>query len=455
MRISRLFSKLNNRHFFSLAGNVVMSAFTILSMAMLYSFLPDRVAVGNWVFFQTMFSLVDMFRTGFLTTATIKFYAGADKNRAMEVVGSTWVLGSFITLGLLLLNIPALLLVKIVHVDGLHFFLQWFGISYLLTMPTFVANCVLQAEGRFDRLFYMRAVTQVSFVLSLFIFILLHRLTLGTVIFSYLLSLGLTSLFVLAKGWTYVSSWRKRSKQAFMDLYNYGKYSVMGNISSYLLRASDIIVIALMFKGDEGTALVAVYNLGLKLMEIIEIPLRSFVATAMPALSAFYTQNRKEELIYTMKKYAGMLTLALIPICLGGVLLADVAVYIVGHKNMVGTEAANILRLFLTFALLFPADRFLAVGLDAIHKPNINFYKIVIMLIVNVAGDFAGIAIFGNIYGLAITTIFPTIIGVVVGYWYLRKYQPFRLRDIYVVGFREARLLVQNTLKTANVRRQA
>src|SRR5258706_14953263 len=102
MRITRIFSKLNNRHFFSLAGNVVMSGFTILSMWMLYGFLPDKAAVGNWVFFQTMFSLVDMFRTGFLTTATIKFYAGADKERAMEVVGSTWVLGSLITLGLLL-----------------------------------------------------------------------------------------------------------------------------------------------------------------------------------------------------------------------------------------------------------------------------------------------------------------------------------------------------------------
>ena len=447
MRIPRFIAKLNNKHFFSLAGNVTMSAFTILSMSMLYGFLPDKAAVGNWVFFQTIFALVDMFRTGFLTTATIKFYAGANKERAMEVVGSTWVLGSLITLGLLVLNVPALLLVKLVNVDGLTFFLKWFGISYLLTLPTFVANCILQAEGRFDRLFYMRAVTQVSFVLLLLVFILLHRLSLGMVIFSYLVSLGLTSLFVLVKGWTYISSWRRYSRKAIMDLYHFGKFSVAGNISSYLLRASDIIVIMFMFKGKEGQGLVAVYNLGLKLMEIIEIPLRSFVATAMPGMSAFYAQGRKEELIYTMKKYAGMLTIALIPVCLGGVLLADVAVYIIGHQKMVDTEAANILRLFLTFALLFPTDRFLAVGLDAVHKPNINFYKILVMLVVNVAGDFAGIAVFHNIYGLAITTVFPTLIGVFVGYWALKKYQPFRLRDIYVVGFIEIKALARTTFK--------
>src|SRR6266700_3027465 len=135
MRVTRLISKLNNKHFFSLAGNAIMSGFTVVSMSVLYHFLPDRSEVGNWIFFQTIFALVDMFRTGFLTTATIKFYSGVGKDRAAEVIGSTWVLGSLITGGLLLLNIPALLLVKMVNIDGLAFFLKWFGISYLLTLP--------------------------------------------------------------------------------------------------------------------------------------------------------------------------------------------------------------------------------------------------------------------------------------------------------------------------------
>jgi O-antigen/teichoic acid export membrane protein len=201
-----------------------------------------------------------------------------------------------------------------------------------------------------------------------------------------------------------------------------------------------------MFKGDAGATMAAVYNLGLRLMEIIEIPLRSFVATAMPAMAAAYNKGEKGYVVYLMEKYAGMLTFALIPVCLCGVLLADVAVFII-DKKMVGTESANILRLFLTFALLFPADRFLGLGLDVIHKPNINFIKILVMLAANVAGDFAGLLIFGNIYGLAITTIFPTLIGVFVGYWNLRKYHPFRLRDIYIVGFREGKQFLRGVLR--------
>ena len=429
---------------------MIMSAFTIVIMSVLYRFLPSKAEVGNWVFFLTLFGLVEMFRAGFLTTATIKFYAGADKDRAAEVIGSCWVLATLITLGLIVLNLPALLLLKVVHIEGLAFFLKWFGLSYLLTLPSIVANCVLQAEGRFDRLMYMRAVTQGSFMLALLVFAVLHRLTLETVVFSNLLSYLITSIFVLAKGWTHVTAWRRKSRRAILELYNFGKYSVAGNISSNLLRTSDIFIIGFMFGGEAGAALVAVYNFGLRLMEIIEIPLRSFIATAMPSMATAYNRGRKEEVIYIMKKYAGTLTMALVPVCLGAVLLADVAVYIIGGQKMVGSEAANVLRFFMTFALLFPTDRFLALTLDVIHKPNINFIKILIMLAVNVAGDFAGIAIFGNIYGVAITTVFPTLVGVGVGYWALKKYQPFHLRDIYKTGFAEVKLIVRNTLKFRN-----
>ena len=122
MQIRGLISKLNNKHFFSLAGNVIMSAFTIVIMSVLYRFLPSKAEVGNWVFFLTLFGLVEMFRAGFLTTATIKFYAGADKDRAAEVIGSCWVLATLITLGLIVLNLPALLLLKVVHIEGLAFF---------------------------------------------------------------------------------------------------------------------------------------------------------------------------------------------------------------------------------------------------------------------------------------------------------------------------------------------
>ena len=64
------------------------------------------------------------------------------------------------------------------------------------------------------------------------------------------------------------------------------------------------------------------------------------------------------------------------------------------------------------------------------------------MLVVNIITDFAGIAIFGNIYGVAIATVFPLIVGIWIGYVELRKYQYFTLLQIPAAGYAELKLLL-------------
>ena len=134
-----------------------------------------------------------------------------------------------------------------------------------------------------------------------------------------------------------------------------------------------------------------------------------------------------------------MLSVLLVPACIITVLLADVLIGIVGGGKYAGTaigmQAANVYRLFMTFAILFPADRFLALTLDMIHMPKVNFYKVLIMLAANIVGDITGILIFGNVYGAAITTFLPILTGTLIGYYALRKYQPFKFFDIYRTGW--------------------
>jgi O-antigen/teichoic acid export membrane protein len=424
-----------------------MSIFALVTMSVLYRYMPSKRDVDSWVIFQQLFGLLETGRAGFLTTATVKFYAGSGKQRIDEVMGSSWFLGAAITLGMLVLNLPLLYVANVIGNEGFSFFFKWFGVTALFSLPAVIANCAVQASARFDRLLYMRLVTQLSFLGIVIYLIVSGNISLYSVLIANLLSHLITSIFLFVTGWSEITAWTKRTKKCIRELYDFGKYTVANNISSTLLRTSDIFIISFMFKGAAGDGLVAVYNLALKLMEIIEIPLRSLVATAMPTLSAAYNQNDRKGLIYTMQKYAGALTYALIPVCIGGILLADIAAHIVGAKNAVGPEAGNVLRIFLTFALLFPTDRFLALSLDAVHKPNINSIKILLMLAVNIAGDFIGIAIFHNIYGVTLATILPTLVGVFVGYWALNKYEPFSLRQIYTVGFKEAKLMIRKTLK--------
>ena len=423
---------IKNKHFLSLAGNIIMSGVGMLTTAIIYRSLTLE-EVGIWVIFQATILFVDTFRSGFLTTAFIKFYAGSSPQRAAEVVGSAWFIALTITGGFIVLNIPVLFFLNLLHDNGYVLFFKYFGITYIFSLPWFIASCVLQGEQRFDRLLYVRYVNQGSFILFVVILLILGKANLLMVLYSYLLSHAITSLYTLCMGWTRFNTLKARSKVAIAELFNFGKYSVGTTLSANMFRFSDVFIINAMI----GTGAVAIYNLGQSLMQLVEIPLRSFAATGMPSLAAAYNQNSRAGVISIMKRYIGLLTVILFPMAIVGVLLANVPIYLMGGGKYVHTEAANVFRLFMTFALLYPAERFFALTLDVIHKPKINFYKVLIMLAANIIFDVLGVLLFHSIYGIALATVVPTLIGVAIGYYALRKYHYFSFLSAFTTGFAE------------------
>jgi O-antigen/teichoic acid export membrane protein len=434
---------IKNKHFLSLAGNIIMSGLGLVTMIILYHALSVN-NVGIWVFFQTILLLVETFRSGFITTAFIKFYAGATPQRMVEVAGSAWWIGLIITGALLLLNIPAYLLSSYVSDESILLFMKWAGVSYLLSLPWFMATCVLQGEQRFDKLLYVRLINQLTFMGGVVLLLILSKINVFGVLYVYLASQLITSLYALAMGFTRIGSITARTKSGITELFNFGKFSVGTTMISNLFRTSDTFIINFILNKQA----VAIYNLGQTLMQLVEIPLRSFAATGMPELSAAYNQNDRSSVITIMKKYTGTLTVILVPAVILGCILADLPIYIIGGNKYAGTEAANVFRLFLTFALLYPADRFFALTLDVIHHPKVNFYKVLIMLAANIIFDCLGVYLLGSIYGIAIATVFPILIGTFIGYRALNRYYPFSLNSIYTTGYHQVRLWLQHNKRS-------
>ncbi|WCT10568.1 lipopolysaccharide biosynthesis protein [Mucilaginibacter jinjuensis] len=418
-----------------------MIVLSMITTAIIFRALPIARA-GEWGFFQATFLLIDTFRSGFITTAFIKFYAGSDEKRTAEVAGSTWFVALIITGILVVLNVPALFFAKYVTDDGLLLFIKWFGLAYLFTLPMFMATCVLQGEQRFDQLLYVRFVNRGSFILFIIALIITKKMSLETLLYAYLISNLITSIYVMLMGWSRISTLAKRSRASIMEIYNFGKYSVGTTLSSNMFRTSDTYIINFML----GPAALAIYNLGQSLMQLVEVPLVSFAATGMPILSAHYNQGNREGVIHTMKKYIGMLTIILLPACIIACLLADFAIGLIGGGKYVHTEAANVFRLFMTFALLYPADRFSALTLDVIHRPQVNFYKVLVMLAANIIFDYLGILVLGNVYGVAITTVVPVLIAVIISYVELNKYQKYSFWSIYSAGWFETKQLYKQVL---------
>jgi len=444
----KVFNLIRNKHFLSLAGNIIMSGLGLVTMMLIYRSLSLTQA-GTWVFFLSNLLFVDTFRSGFLTTAFIKFFAGSSQERSAEVAGSAWFVGAIISGILAIVSICSYPFLHLIKDEGFRLFLQFSGLYYIISLPWFMATCVVQGEQKFDRLLYIRLCNQGSYIIFITALFLTGKASVANVLTSYLISSGLTTIFVLIKGWSRIGSIKQRTRKGILEMYHFGKFSVGSSLSSNMFSFSDNQIINYML----GASALAIYNLGQTLMQLVEIPLRSFAATGMPELSAAYNQGNRELVIHTMKRYAGMLAVVLIPIVAVGVALADLPIYIIGGGKYLGTEAANVFRVFLSFAIIFPPDRFFALTLDVIHQPKINFYKVLAMVAVNIATDFLGIYITGNVYGIAFATVFPILTGTIIGYWALNKYSKFGYWSIFKTGFDEVMVFLRGHLnkKAANV----
>ena len=445
--LTKIFAVFRNKHFLSLSGNVIMSGLGMLNLAILFRSLSITDA-GIWAYFGVVLTLIDSMRSGFITTAFIKFYAGASPERADDVAGSTWFVGGCITGLLILVNIPFLFFTNLIPDEGYKLLIRWFAVCFACMLPWFIATCVVMGEQRFDKLLYIRLVNVGGFTVYIILLILFKRMTISWVVYAYVFSHFVTSVFCLIRGWSRINTFNKRTRATILELYHFGKYSLGTSLSANLWNFSDSFMLKTLLSGPVGYAAVAIFNLGQNLMQAVEILLRSFAATALPSLAAAFNSGEKDSVIYTMKKYIGMITLMLIPIILFGWLLADLPIYIIGGGKYLNTPAANIFRILLAFCIITPADRFFALTIDVINKPKVNFYKLLVMVATNIIFNYIGLLLFPNAYGVTVSTFAPILVGLFVGYFVLNKWQAFSFWDIYVVGWREAKAAMVNAKQT-------
>ncbi|MGV3638948.1 MAG: lipopolysaccharide biosynthesis protein, partial [Adhaeribacter sp.] len=224
---------LKNTHLMSLTGNVAVSGMSLISASLLFRSM-ELHETGIWFFFVSTLSFVETFRSGFVATAFIKNYSGAEKNRAAEVLGSTWVIALGITAILIVLNLITLLLPFEVANPGFALFLKWFGITFLVSLPSVIATMVLQAELRFDRMLIMRLMNQGLFIVFIIVLFLLKQITLENIFYSNLTASGISAIFVLIKGWSRLHLIAYRSPACIREICHFGKYSVGTNLSSSL-----------------------------------------------------------------------------------------------------------------------------------------------------------------------------------------------------------------------------
>jgi O-antigen/teichoic acid export membrane protein len=458
--VSKIF---RNHNFLSLANNGLVAVLGFFSFVVLVRSLPTD-EFGEWVLFITTLNFLDMLRFGITRTAIVRFLSGADDEEGKKLIGSNYAINIATTL-LLIAFVVVInsLFHNSVNESGFSLFFTWFPIVALINLPFNNSLSVLQAKMRFDFILLIRIINVGTFMIFLIVNYFFFRSGIITIMWAYIITNLASSLVASFLNWDGIRYVFKTTGETRKTILNFGKYTSGTLIGANLLRSADTFILGLSpFLGVTGVAL---YSIPLKLTEIIEIPVRSFAMTAFPKMSKASIEGNKKLVLDIFYKNAGGLTYLLIPIMAFSYFFAEEFVTILGGEEY--RETASVFRIFCIYGLILPLDRFIGVALDSVNMPKQNFIKVIYMTLSNIIGD--SIVVFGFYYVIIITstatlfgmgytdlyilgtvaegvtmilvldfvaiiTIMFSVIGILVGSFYLRKELDIKLRSIFTGG---------------------
>jgi len=307
-------------------------------------------------------------------------------------------------------------------------------------LPYNNAITVLQADQKFGKILFIRTLSSGGFVVFLVINYFLLHLGLNPILYFYLGINIFTSLFTIVLRWDGLKYLKKSNRLMVRKLINFGKYTMGTLLGSNLLKSADTFIISL--SPILGTTGVAYFSIPLKLTELLEVPLRSFLATAFPKMSKASIKNDINEVARIFYSYTGILTYMFLVFAVLAFIFADFFVYCLGGDGYVGL--GPVYQMFVLYGLLLPLDRFTGVTLDSINKPRQNFYKVIFMVIANIAGDciavfvipiiYPGISMVHQLMMVAGATIIMTIVGIIIGFHFVKRDVPIKFNDIFTKG---------------------
>jgi O-antigen/teichoic acid export membrane protein len=424
-------------NFLSLAGNVVIAILGVAGFGLLARSLSLDI-FGEWVLFITGGSFVEMFRFGITNTGLIRYLSGADESSRSKFIGSNALIGLGATLFIAIILITCkVMFSETINSSGYNLFFTWYPLLAFLNLPWNNALVVLQADRKYAKILAIKAINSGSFFLTILVHFFFLEMTLTQLVIALLIINAITSLVTIILGWDGTKYITKASSETNKTLLNFGKYTTFTLIGTNLLRSADTLIISL---SPLGSTAVALYSIPLKLTELQQIPLRSFVATAFPKMSKASVQGRIKEVRDLFYTYSGALTYLFVFMSLFTFVFAEFLVLILSGEQylkvdpITGFNVVDIVRVFSIYGLLLPIDRMTGIGLDSINKPNINAIKVFVMVAANLIGDFIAIFVFKSLLLVAVASILFTLIGIWMGMCFLNKELTLSYKEIFSSG---------------------
>ncbi|CCH55977.1 polysaccharide biosynthesis protein [Fibrisoma limi BUZ 3] len=450
LSVKRLSQLLRSNAVISLMGNGASAVLGFVMLGVLTRIMP-KDELGRWLLFLTYFTLFDVVRNGFVLNGFIRHAASEHTNAPVfrRWVGAAWQLSALLTGSIALFILGLAVFVPLIAQSGLvpaDWFSDsgtssdgfgWFLTLMLVSMPASHSMWFWHAQSRFTPIQIIRPGIQALQLILIGIGWAKYGQLSSTWLYqSYALAYGSVSVGVVLFGGSRLRDVRRGTRTERRALFDFGKFSTGTLLLSNLLRSSSTFLISAFL----GPAAVTVYTLPQRLLELVEMPTRSIVITAIPQLVALHQQQKVGRFADEFHRYAGQLWIALLPVAVGGFIFAEPLVTLLGGSGY--EDSVLVLRFFMIYAALLPLERYSGVGLDALGLPNRNLQKVIIMLLVNVVGTVIALYLFKSVASVAFVSIATFLSGLLLGFRMMKPYAAVSLPTTIRVGWQQGSYLL-------------
>ena len=431
-RVTRVIDLLRKNAVVSLLGNGTAAFLGLVTLGLLARWL-SRDEFGKWTIFLTSYTLFESVRMGLLLNALIRYTAGVTgETDFRRWVGATWQIGIAFTL-LICLGFSALVfgfptLGKLVSDSRTAL---WFSAVAIITLPANMSTWFLHARSRFIPLQVIRVAVPLLFLLLFSWDWYTGNFTYNGLFRNYFIANGTVSVLAVIAGWSRWEEIRFGLKAHRRQLIAFGRFSIGTLLIANLLRSADVFLVSAFL----GPAAVAFYAIPQRFIQLLDTPVRSIVVTDIPRLAELH--QRQQTLLFAdyFQKSAGRLWLLLLPVSLAGFILAEPLITMLGGEQY--RNGAFVLRLFMIQGALIPLERYSGIGLDAIGQPQANLVKVLIMLLVTIAGDLGALFFFQSVAAIAFVSILTFCVGLLAGFRFMEQYVPVTLTGAIQSGWKD------------------
>lgn len=376
----------------------------------------DIHSFGIWTLYITVCTLLELLKNGFIGNPLIKFAAETKGIEYRKVLDASFTLNVGISIiEIASLGIFAYTLPQLWDHPGLKelFFIYMLASVCLIFIShfTFIQQANLDFKGGFfTGLFRYCSLT----VFLIYVYFSKIDISLQHLAWMQVVSFFGAAMISIAFGWKYGNPLGEISKMWVKKLFHFGKYTLGTNLTSNVLRNIDTWMLGSFL----GAPSVAIYNPAVRVANLFEVPTVALNTIVFPKILKEVQDKGKESVSYLFEKSVSILLAIMLPFVLLVIIFSSQVVWLVAGKGF--EETAIVLQITMLYGLVLPFNRQVGITLDAIGKPGLNFFFVVITTVVNTIFNYFFIKTWG-VKGAAFATLLAFLFAYVVNYFYFYK----------------------------------